>query len=236
MAGRVQFYVVKLHLTGMHMDGMTRRQPILGTDVLLVSDGLFHPSLPCRFWLRRALTALSRYRFAHASSLEALPRLSLDPFRAIVLYVHHDTLSAAALEGLDADLERGGGLLALHSASASYKEEPCFYEILGGRFVNHGPVEEFVVQPSASEDEIFRSIPAFSIRDELYRHEYDPANRVHFSTPVGEEREPVVWTRCRGQGRVCYCALGHTVSAVRHPQVRQILHRGLAWVSGEVAP
>ena len=208
----------------------------MDTQVLLVSDGLFHPSLPCRFWLRRALTALPGYRFAHASSLEALPRLSLDPFRAIVLYVHHDTLSAAALDCLDAYLERGGGLLALHSASASYKEEPRFYDILGGRFVTHGPVEEFAVQPSSPEDEIFRDIPEFSVRDELYRHEYDPANRIHLHTRVGEEREPVVWTRRRGQGRVCYCALGHTVGAVRHPQVQQVLHRGLAWVGGEEAP
>jgi type 1 glutamine amidotransferase len=208
----------------------------LGTQVLLVSDGLVHPSLPCRFLLRRTLTALTGYRFVRVSSLEALPRLSPDSFRAIVLYVHHDTLSVAALECLDTYLERGGGLLALHAASASYKEEPRFYEILGGRFVNHGPVEEFTVQPSVPGDEVFGNIPAFSVRDELYRHEYDPANRIHFHTSVGEEREPVVWTRRWGQGRVCYCSLGHTVSAVRHPQVLQIMHRGLAWVSGDEAP
>jgi len=208
----------------------------LATQVLLVSDGLVHPSLLCRFWLRRALTVLPGYRFVRAASLEALPRLPLDSFRAIVLYVHHPSLSATALECLDAYLEQGGGLLALHSASASYKEEPRYHDILGGQFVTHGPVEEFAVQPSASEDEIFGGVVDFSVRDELYRHEYDLANRIHFHTRVGEEREPVVWTRRQGQGRVCYCALGHTIGAVRHPQVQQILHRGLAWVSGEDAP
>ena len=207
----------------------------MATQILLVSAGLFHPSLPCRFWLRRALTALPGYRFAHASSLEALPRLSLDSFAALVLYVHQDTLSAAALDSLDAYLERGGGLLALHSASASYKEEPRFYEILGGQFVRHGPVEEFAVQLSTPEDEVFGKIPDFSVRDELYRHEYDPENRIHVHTMVGEEREPVVWTRRWGQGRVCYCSLGDTVGAVRHPQFHQILGRGLAWAGGRKA-
>ena len=208
----------------------------MSTKVLLVSAGLFHPSLPCRFWLRRALNALAGYRFARASSLEALPSLPLDSFAAIVLYVHHDTLSAAALDCLDGYLQQGGGLLALHSASASYKEEPRFYEILGGQFVRHGPVEAFAVQASAPEDEIFGGIPAFSVRDELYRHEYDPENRIHFYTVVGGEREPVVWTRRWGRGRVCYCALGHTVGAVRHLQTHQILGRGLAWVSGVETP
>jgi type 1 glutamine amidotransferase len=208
----------------------------MGTQVLLVSDGLVHPSLLGRFWLRRALTALPGYRFVRVASLETLPRLALDSFRAIVLYVHHPTLSAAALECLDAYLERGGGLLALHSVSASFTEEPRYHAILGGRFIEHGPLEEFAVQPSASEDEVFGGIPGFSVRDELYRHEYDAANRIHFHTTVGEEHEPVVWTRRWGQGRVCYCALGHTIGAMRHPQVQQILHRGLAWVSTEDAP
>jgi type 1 glutamine amidotransferase len=208
----------------------------LGTQILLVSDGLVHPSLLCRFWLRRALTALPGYRFVRVASLEALPGLPLDSFRAIVLYVHHSTLTVTALECLNAYLERGGGLLAIHSASASFTEEPRYHAILGGRFVEHGPLEEFVVQPSAPGDEVFGGIPGFSVRDELYRHEYDAANRIHFHTVVGEEHEPVAWTRRRGQGRVCYCALGHTVRAIRHPQVQQILQRGLAWVSTEDAP
>jgi type 1 glutamine amidotransferase len=199
--------------------------------VLLVSDGLVHPSVPARFCLRRALAGLPGYRFRRAASLEVLPRLPPDPFRAIALYVHHATLSAAALEGLDGFLRAGGGLLAIHSASASFSEEPRYYDILGGQFVHHGPVEEFVVQPAAPQDEVFGAMTPFSVRDELYRHEYDPANRIRFYTAVGGDREPVVWTRHWGRGRVCYCALGHTLGAMRHPRVHQILQRGLAWVA-----
>lgn len=206
------------------------------TPILLVSDGLVHPSVLGRFWLRRALAALPGYRYQQAASLESLVRQPPDLFRAIVLYVHHNTLSPAALECLDAFLSQGGGLLALHSASASFTEEPRWQDILGGRFDHHGPVEEFVVQPAGSDDEVFGSIPSFSVRDELYRHEYDAANRIHFYTVVGDNREPIVWTRYQGQGRVCYCALGHTVSAMREPSVQQILQRGLSWVCKEETP
>jgi type 1 glutamine amidotransferase len=203
---------------------------------LLVSDGLVHPSLLARFWLRRALAAVPGHRFRRVASLEALPRLPAGSFRAIVLYVHHDTLSAKALKHLEDFVQAGGGLLAIHSASASFKEKPRYHDILGGRFVDHGPLEQFLVQPATLQDEIFGGISQFSVRDELYRHEYDAANRVHFYTMVGEAREPVVWTRRLGRGRVCYCALGHTVSVMRQPQVRQIVQRGLAWVGeGEAA-
>lgn len=190
------------------------------TQILLVSDGIVHPSLLARFWLRRGLSSppvpgainLPRYGFHRVASLEALPRVwRLDSFPAIVLYVHHRTLSPSALEHLESFLQAGGGLLALHSASASFKEEPRYDDLLGGRFVHHGPVETFVVQPAGSDDEVFGGIPSFSVRDELYRHEYDAANRVHFYTQVGGEREAASGSRWSGPaagGRVaCATAL-----------------------------
>lgn len=203
---------------------------------MLVSEGLVHPSLPARFFLQRALMTLPSYRFQRASLLEALLHLAMDPFRAIVLYLHHETISADALECLEDFVRGGGGLLAVHSASASFREEERYFDILGGRFVEHGPIEPFEVRPAAPgpatpQESVFGDIPAFSVKDELYRHEYDPGNQIHFYTPVEEECEPVVWTRRYSQGRVCYCALGHTMSSMRHPQVWQILQRGLAWVA-----
>jgi uncharacterized protein len=200
--------------------------------ILLVSDGLFHPSVPARFWLRRALLALPGYPFERVSSLEALSGEAAASYRAIVLYVHHEKISTAALDALDQFLDAGGGLLALHSASASYKNRPRFYDMLGGHFVEHGPVEEFLVEPAAAPDDIFRGLPAFSVRDELYRHEYDAANHVHFYTEVDGVREPVVWTRRHGRGRVCYCALGHTVGVMCQAEVQQIVQRGLVWAAG----
>jgi type 1 glutamine amidotransferase len=212
----------------------------LETQVLLVSAGLVHPSLLTRFWLRRGLAALPGYRFHRVASLEALLELSLEPYCGIVLYVHHDTISPPALECLERFLGRGGGLLALHSAAASFKGEERYSDLLGGSFREHGPIETFEVQQAAPGDDIFGDVPAFLVKDELYRHDYDPCNQVHFYTMAGSEREPVVWTRrlpapgsgSGAAGRVCHCALGHTVSSVRHPRFQQILRRGLAWVCG----
>jgi type 1 glutamine amidotransferase len=91
-------------------------------------------------------------------------------------------------------------------------------------------VTTFRVDPTLKEDEIFGGIGGFTIRDELYRHDYDPHGRIHFASTVNGDPEPLVWTKYWGVGRVCYCALGHTVRSIRHPQVREILRRGLDWV------
>ena len=210
-------------------------------QILIVSAGIFHPSLLSRFWLQRALRAMPGFGFRRVPSLERLPAMTLDVFQSLVLYFHHTRLSTQALACLDAFVRRGGGMLAVHSASASFKQQPIYHHIIGGRFTAHGPVTDFRVEPADPSDETLGRQPAFWVRDELYRHAWDPANRVHFATSVGGSWEPVVWTRRHGQGKVAYLALGHTPTALRHPAVRQILQRSLAWVcrpepAGEAEP
>lgn len=212
------------------------------SSILVVSAGVRHPSLLARFYFHRALGAVPGCRLRRAGSLEALSGSSLALTQAVVLYIHQETISAAALERLEGFVSRGGGLLAVHSASASFVREPRYAEILGGRFREHGPIERFQVQPATPQDPVFAGIPPFAVEDELYRHDYDPDNRIHLFTPVDGEREPVVWTRhCPpagagriAGGRVCYCALGHTVSSMRNPHVQAILQGGLAWVAGRL--
>ena len=42
---------------------------------------------------------------------------------------------------------------------------------------------------------------------------------------------PVVFKRRPGEGRIFYTALGHTPDELSHPQVREILRRGLSWAT-----
>ena len=199
------------------------------TSILIISDGTEHPPLQGRILLRQALDGMPGFRFQEIASLEELPENPAVRFQGLVLYFHHETISQAALERLEGFVREGGGLLAVHSASASFKQEALFFEILGGRFREHGPVEPFEVRPAEMEDQPFGGIPSFSVHDELYRHDCLPGNVTHFATVVDRFAEPMVWTRRLGQGRVCYCALGHTVESMGHPQVQEILRRGLAW-------
>jgi type 1 glutamine amidotransferase len=202
----------------------------MNRSVLMVSDGIVHPSLAARYALRKVLAVGRHYHVKRVASLEILPGMNLAPYRALALFFQHRELSPQALKCLGDFVEQGGGLMAIHSAAASFTQEPAYAEILGGRFVSHGPVQTFRVLPAAPQDEIFGHVPAFLVRDELYRHTYDPEDRVHFYTLVGEQREPVVWTRRYGQGRVCYCSLGHVAGSFRKRPVRRILQRGLAWI------
>jgi type 1 glutamine amidotransferase len=197
--------------------------------VLLVIDGFIHPPLFGRLAVQRALKQLDGYAFSHVRSLEQLPA-RLDQLDAFVLYFHHKRLSDWALAALEEFVSNGGGLLGIHSATASFKQTHHYFEILGGRFTGHGAVEPIEVQPAGSLDEPFRDLPGFTVKDELYLHEIQPGVKIHFEAPHGGALVPVVWTHRYGTGKVCYAVPGHRAATMRNPHYQEILKRGLAWV------
>lgn len=201
--------------------------------ILLISSGVFHPSLLARYNLQRALARSRLFTIFTSTTLEELPHLDWRNFAALVLFFHHERISAASLAALETFTEEGGGLLAVHSAAASFKTEPGYQQILGGHFTHHGPVETYRVTPDPAQRDIFGIAAPFFLVDELTCHEWDPANTVHFWVNGPDGREPLVWTRNNGEGRVCYCAAGHTSASLATPQIRQILVRGLHWAARE---
>ena len=196
--------------------------------VLLVTDGIFHPPFSAQKALREILMEVDRFEFQRIRSMEKLPTNLMD-FSALVIYIHHKKISERALAKLDDFVSNGGGILGVHSATASFQGQLHYFEILGGRFTGHGPVAPFDVKP-ADESEIFASLPAFTVKDELYIHELQPGIEAHF-TATHEGREvPIVWTFQYGQGRVCYAVPGHRTETMRNTVYQKILQRGLAWV------
>jgi type 1 glutamine amidotransferase len=196
--------------------------------VLLVTSGIFHPTFFGRLALHRSLEQLEGFSCMHSSSLEKLPG-DLPTFSALVLHYHHKTLSNKALQKLKEFVSRGGGILAIHAATASFKKNMPYFEILGGRFTGHGRLEKIEIRQT--RDELFEGIGDFSLRDELYLHELQPGIEIHFTARHQGKDVPVVWTHRYGQGKICYAVPGHTTSSMKNRTYQQLLQRGLVWVT-----
>jgi len=197
--------------------------------VLLVTDGIFHPPLFGRMTLHRVFHQMDGFSFQHIRSLEQLP-MDMEKFSALVLHYHHKTISPSVLARLEWFIKNGGGILAIHAATASFKQSMPYFKILGGQFTGHGKVENFEV--IKVRDDIFTGISNFFIKDELYIHELEPGIEVHFTTKYQGKDVPVVWTYHYGRGSVCYTVPGHTTATMSHPMYQKILQRGLEWVTG----
>ncbi len=199
---------------------------------MLVLAGWVHPPYRGRLLLKQALTGLSGFSFADVSSLAEAVRRGLSGYRAVVLYYHrkYAALTDDEIAAFRTFVSRGGGVLAVHSATASYKATPAYGEILGGRFVGHGPVGPITIQLAEAGDAIFGGIAPFTVNDELYLHALQPDIRVHFTATYEGKPVPMVWTREAEAGRVCYVCPGHRAASMRVPAVQEILRRGVHWV------
>ncbi len=165
----------------------------------------------------------------HIESMGLLPN-DLMAFNALVLYFHSEHISDSALNYFEQYISTGGGVLAIHSATASFMGSSCYMDIIGGRFKDHGPISTFEVIP-VPKSKIFTPIQPFLIKDELYIHDLKPGIRPHFIAMDEHEQVPLVWTRSYGRGRVCYASPGHQAETMRHPHYQRLLQQGLKWVS-----
>lgn len=200
------------------------------TEILLVTDGFIHPPWLARRAVHTVLAAMPGIELKHIDHLNQLPKIDLSRLQAMVLYYHHKELDDDALAAFEGFVSGGGGVLALHSATASFKSCARYAALLGGSFAGHGPVERFEVQPAATAEVVFSGIGSFAVDDELYLHDLQADLTIHFTALHEGERQPMVWTHEVGAGRVCYIGPGHRTATMKGPQMQELLRQGLAWV------
>lgn len=199
--------------------------------VLEISSGIVHPSLMARWYLHRMLKL--KYQVEVDLGIAGATRLIDGIFDAVVVYLHRRHIPDQALEALEGFVAAGGGLLAIHSATASFKQCRRWFELLGGRFLSHAKVMDFEIIPKKVQPDLFGSIGGCRVHDELYVHEVKDDITVHFSAYQQRCEVPVVWTRTYGQGRVCYLGPGHCAATIKHPIMEALIMQGLQWISGQ---
>ena len=128
----------------------------------------------------------------------------------------------------------GTGLLAIHSSSIAFRDDPRWAELLGGRWVSgvsdHPPIGDTVVR-------VLADAPFGEPGDlELFDERYTALERRDGTLLVAEHDEagashPLVWARePDGGGRVVYSALGHDTRSYESPGHRDLLHAATTWL------
>ncbi len=141
-------------------------------------------------------------------------------------------------------LERGGGLVLIHSATwTKPKADPDVAALVGvGGFTRwrHG---ELKLEIAATAHPICRGLPQrLTFLDEPYWPPTPPpvAGRVQALATSQEEDaatkqtavQPMFWTAETGRGRVFGCVPGHYTWTFDDPWFRLLLLRGIAWAAG----
>ncbi|MGJ0389585.1 ThuA domain-containing protein [Microbacterium sp. CGR1] len=132
--------------------------------------------------------------------------------------------ASAVLDPLIDAVAAGIPLLAVHSSSLAFRDDPRWAELLGGRWVPgvtmHPQIGWSLVQPTAP-------LAPFRVYDERYSHlEVDDDSALRAIHTDDGITHALAWSRpgADGRGGVAYSALGHGVEAYRSTGTRALIH------------
>jgi len=173
--------------------------------------------------------------FHYSDRQDDLNLENLQRFDALMIYGNRSGLTSQQESDLLQYVQSGGGLVAVHSASASFNDSDAFVNLVGGAFKAHGD-GTFSVRHVLPDHPVKSGVPVFESWDETYVHmKHNPDKTVLSVRVEGDHEEPWTWVRNHGDGRVFYTAWGHDERTWKQPGFQQLLDRGIRWVSGDWA-
>lgn len=134
----------------------------------------------------------------------------------------------AQITALIGAVRAGAGYVGLHAATATFRGNAAYHELIGSWFARHPPIRAFTVEPTAPDHPIMAGIPAFTIEDERY----ELTDLLDGCQVLAQaEGFPMVYTRPYGAGRVCYIAPGHDGRTLGLPVYARLVHQAIAWAA-----
>jgi len=220
----------------------------------LVLNGGPHPFDQTTPRLVRMLTDSRIASTVHDDIEEGLDVLSRDPHDLLTVHCLRWTMlqspkyaplqatwayvpSEAARAAIIAHLNRGGGLLGLHTAAISFDTWPEWRECLGARWSwgvsHHQPLGTVEVSIDRHDHPVTRGVEPFTCEDEAYAQmDVAPGAEVLARARAGEDAHAhaaVLVQEGRFPGRTAYVSLGHGASTFEHPDYRRLVSQAAAW-------
>jgi type 1 glutamine amidotransferase len=211
-------------------------QPAPKTRALVLFDG-GHARPATRAALAEFLWTLPWLQIDVTSDWDWLRWERIAPYDLLIAYTggRNHECTAEQFAGLRRFIERGGGFVPLHIATAD--ANPDLLALIGARFVKHPPYGPFTVRVADPDHPIMRGLGTIEIEDECYQSEFPDRGALHVLQtshhPSGAvDGEPSSWVREIGRGRLFYSALGHDARSFAHTGFRELLARGIRWAAG----
>jgi type 1 glutamine amidotransferase len=128
-------------------------------------------------------------------------------------------------------VEGGGGFLNLHNSMGLYPKEGPFLNLVGGRYIGHGPLERFRVEVADRGHPVTRGVEDYFAADEQHTPPYDEGRVRLLLRNRSEEGKTAAagWAYEPGKGRLCHLASGHTRESLEHPMFQRLLRNAVGW-------
>lgn len=181
---------------------------------------------------------LGEFEVVRSRDLGILQAETLAGFDLLLPHWTFGTLNESQETALLNAVRDGLGVVAWHGNASAFLENRPHKLMLGGQFVGHpGGNEVSYPVHFLDNDPLVAGLADFTVVSEQYYLLIDPAVKVLATCTIdGAEQHwlkgvpmPVAWKRQWGQGRVFYCALGHTLAVLQQTAIATLLARALKW-------
>lgn len=193
-----------------------------------------HPFKKAQKHLSRILKGHDSIELVEYTSQDFLTNSNLTHLRLLVTYTQGGTLSGDEVAALVEFVKSGGAIIGIHGATASFKKNPRYHELLGGKFTGHGLPRKIKVKILDSNHEITMDVDDFTIKDEPYNHDL-LEDEIHVLVTRNDKnkQEPMAWTRDFGEGKVIYIAFGHFGKCFKNPNFVKLVNNAINWSLGK---
>ncbi|MGM7666010.1 ThuA domain-containing protein [Microbacterium sp. A93] len=148
---------------------------------------------------------------------------------------HNDISVADVQAGVARFLSKGGAMLVMHAAAASFAENEDWEKLVGARWIpgttmhpEYGPGTVLI---HGGEHALVAGIADFSVDDEFYTYLRVAEDVVALASHDYEgSTHPLIWARENAGARVVYDALGHDRRSFDSPGHRQLLENAVQWL------
>ncbi len=210
--------------------------------ILVLCDDYYHPARTCRLGLAPLVNRNMRFDYVEnannfsVGTLTDYPMAMLIKSNDVSSQDRTEWMTETIQHGFRNYVEEGGGLFAVHSGTAGYKDASILRALLGGVFMEHPKQCPVTIEPVAGQPMAFGCDP-FTIQDEHYQMALDAHDAEVFVTSSSEHgSQPAGWTRMEGEGRVCVLTPGHNLSVWLNVDYQQLLKNGIQWCGAGKLP
>ncbi|MBM3735076.1 MAG: hypothetical protein FJW39_04755 [Acidobacteria bacterium] len=129
-------------------------------------------------------------------------------------------------------VQGGGAFLNLHNSMGLYPKDGPYLDLVGGRYIGHGPLERFRVEVTDKTHPVARGLEDWSAADEQHTPPADESKVKVFLRNRSDDGQTAAagWAYQPGKGRLVHLASGHTRDALEHPMFQRAVGNAVRWL------
>ena len=217
------------------------------------TEGFRHANIPVAINTLKKLATENNWQLIHTEEPNYFKKESLDTLDLIVfLQTTGNIFGDEQKQAIEQFVEKGGGLLTIHSGTVTENDWKWYIDNLGAVFIGHPPVQEgkLIIEDRNHPSTDFFPDSVWIIEDEWYFFDRNPREDVHVLISIDELSNdvdnnkwfdrvdqrmgdhPLVWYKYVGQGRIFQTALGHPEELYSDPFFIKHLKGAIFWTAG----